>query len=85
MSELNPLFRAHMLLYRWGCEAEARQAAEGDGPAAGAPSAAGDGSEEPAGDSIFRPTIRSSRSVNGGELLGLDSLIDWTIMRIGVR
>ncbi len=45
MPELNPLFRAHMLLYRWGCEAEARLAADGDGSEAVAQAAAGDGPE----------------------------------------
>lgn len=40
----NPLFKAHMLLLRWGREALARKAAEGEQLTDRAPSTAGDGS-----------------------------------------
>jgi len=48
-SEASPpdaLFRAHQLLYRWGCAALAREADEGDQLADRAPSTAGEGSRE---------------------------------------
>lgn len=50
----NPLFRAHMLLLRWGAERLARKAAEGEQLADRAPSTAGDGSEERVTESIAR-------------------------------
>lgn len=63
MSEVNPLFRAHMLLFRWGCEALAEATAEGDtGSEAGTPSAARDGSGADNADSHLQHSTRQQAS-----------------------
>ncbi len=66
------LFKAHLLLLRWGRERLAQEAAEGDGSEAGTPSAAGDGSGEPINDSLSLPTRQSSRQLSDQRMPDLD-------------
>ncbi len=73
MSGVNPLFRAHLLLYRWGCEALARQTAEGDsGSEAGTPSAARDGS----GADDAGSHLQDSTGEQGGQQTATDPAVD---------
>lgn len=62
----NPLFKAHMLLLRWGAERLAAKAAEGEQLTDRAPSAASDGTEAADLSIAHLPTWPTSQNETGG-------------------